>query len=1026
MTRPSTPPILSELRSPSSTATQVAALRALKNEIIGHEQKKEMWIGLGVVPPIARVLNTHKGSGKRRYREGNGGVRYPDRRATRTDEEEARLQAIIIVGSLAYGGPAYVSPLYAGLVLSPLLSILSPAESSSHVVLATLRALNTVADSLALERPSLESADDGLPNLLFVEQHVESLAQIIAQSSSSLVVQQQISLAAALISKTCREEEHRRALAKAGVLEALATRLASFVVATGCSLHATDAYLPHSGPPEGISPPATPRSRLAPVLEAVGTIIQDSRHRTIQFISAPAFAAVFPKADAEVPISTYEKKAPWASYVFTPFASRQAPVNALETLLPQLPSPHHRASTGTTVNFPQLGVVGTSTKSSRTTGAFSTAVELNPLETLHHIEDDENALVAWLLYIVRGEGGTTRLMAAWVLTILYRSGFTNRRRETGLAMLLVPLLVRMLDKDFKMAGESQNAYDSSVLRSSTWVIKEHAPAILAMLIVDSVELQRAAVDADAIKKLSQLLKESYDPLPKTASTSLWSPEPSGPEEMDIRESAHVSKLGPTGLSPIAYHVIKMREAVLLALAAIAPVKDEYRKAIIENGIVPFVIESLKPYQNSTSATIKEAKQPVASEKDKTGSTGNPTPVLLAAYAGIAAPLFLLLEHESMEVQVAATAVVCNLILEFSPMRETIIQAGILRILCEHAHSTHAKLRLNSVWALKHLVYTAPNTLKMKCLEELGPGWLKQIICNDTEDLALSAGIRGDRDTTYGAPITMGTPNAAGEQVDLLNAIQEDAADYNRGVFDDEEDDTNMVDSVGPLSGAPFDGRARPTFPSLDYGLTAPPDSTRPRVGGTSDVDFSASHQARSDDLAIQEQGLDLIRNLICGSGAAEMIDYMFKELGQGKLFDMLATKLRPRVLNARDRRSAENGAKQIAPPTEIVISVCYIIVHIAAGHPRHRQLLINQSELLKLLVPLFSHPHKEVRVCCAWVVINLTWVDDQSDNLHCKSRAHELRKLGISEKLEALKSDPETDVRERTKTAIHQMSALLR
>lgn len=350
------------------------------------------------------------------------------------------------------------------------------------------------------------------------------------------------------------------------------------------------------------------------------------------------------------------------------------------------------------------------------------------------------------------------------------------------------------------------------------------------------------------------------------------------------------------------------------------------------------------------------------------------------------------------------------------------------ILCEHAHSTNAKLRLNSVWALKHLVYTAPNTLKMKCLEELGPGWLKQIICNDTEDLALSAGMRGDRDTSYGAPITMGTPNAAGEQVDLLNAIQEDGADYNPGVFDDEEDDSKMVDSVGALSGAHFDGKAKPTFLSPDCSRTVPPDSTRPRVGGTSEVDFNASHQARSDDLAIQEQGLDFIRNLICGSGAAEMIDYIFKELGQDKLFDMLAAKLRPRVLNAfsRDRRSAENGARQIAPPTEIIISVCYIIVHIAAGHPRHRQLLISQSELLKLLVPLFSHPHKEVRVCCAWVVINLTWVDDQSDNLHCKSRAHELRKLGISEKLEALKSDPETDVRERTKTAIHQMSALLR
>lgn len=695
MTRPSTPPILSELRSPSSPASQVAALRALKNEIIGHEQKKEMWIGLGVVAPIARVLNTHKGSGKRRHREVPAGPRYPDRRAGRTDEEEARLQAIIIVGSLAYGGPAYVSPLYAGLVLSPLLSILSPAESSSHVVLAALRALNTVADSLALERPNPDTADDSLPNLLYVEQHVESLAQIIAQSAASLMVQQQISLAAALISKTCREEEHRQGLAKAGVLEALATRLASFVVATGCSLHATDPHLPHSGLPEGIAPPATPRSRLAPVLEAIGTIIQDSRYRTIQFISAPAFAAVFPKTDADGSTSAYEKNGAWASYVATPFAIRQAPANPLETLLPQLPSLHHRGSTGTTVSFPQLGAAGPSAKLSRATGAFSTAVEITQPGSLHHVEDDENALVAWLLYIVRGEGGTTRLMAAWVLTIIYRSGLTNRRRETGLALLLVPLLVRMLDKGLKTAGDGQNAYDNSVLRSSTWVIKEQAPAILAMLIVDSVELQRAAVEGDAIKKLSQLLKESYDPLPTMSTTSLWSPEPSSPDEMDIRESAHASKLGPTGLSPNAHHVVKMREAVLLAFAAIAPVKDEYRKAIIENGIVPFVIDSLKPYNNSsTSATIMEPKQPAMNEKGRTGLTGNPTPVLLAACgaaralsrsvstlrtslidAGIAAPLFLLLEHESMEVQVAATAVVCNLILEFSPMRE-VMQIGI--------------------------------------------------------------------------------------------------------------------------------------------------------------------------------------------------------------------------------------------------------------------------------------------------------------------------------------------------------------
>lgn len=103
MTRPSTPPILSELRSASSPASQVAALRALKNELIGHEQKKEMWIGLGVLAPIARILNTHKGNGKKKYRDFHGDRNQSKQNGGRSDEDEARLQAIIIIGTLAHG-----------------------------------------------------------------------------------------------------------------------------------------------------------------------------------------------------------------------------------------------------------------------------------------------------------------------------------------------------------------------------------------------------------------------------------------------------------------------------------------------------------------------------------------------------------------------------------------------------------------------------------------------------------------------------------------------------------------------------------------------------------------------------------------------------------------------------------------------------------------------------------------------------------------------------------------------------------
>lgn len=330
---------------------------------------------------------------------------------------------------------------------------------------------------------------------------------------------------------------------------------------------------------------------------------------------------------------------------------------------------------------------------------------------------------------------------------------------------------------------------------------------------------------------------------------------------------------------------------------------------------------------------------------------------------------------------------------------------------------NSSLRLNSVWALKHLVLTAPNSLKKTCLEELGPGWLKQIISNDSEDF------RGDKDMGLGTPIAMGTPNAAGEQVDLLNAVDE-SRESSQAFDDDVEEDLKMVDSIGALSRSGSDHKPNSIFPRLGNGR----QSETSRWANAKDGESYSTSQSRTDDLAIQKEGLDFIRNLICGDGAQDMIDYMFSELGQDKIFDMLAGKLRGKVLHAfnRERRLGENGMKHLPPQPEIITSVCYIIVHIAAGSPKHRQLLISQPELLKLLVPLFTHTHREVRACCAWLVINLTWVDDQSDHLNCKARARELVQLGIYEQLQMLESDSELDVRERTKTAIHQMSQLLR
>ena len=97
-----------ELASPGTAEGKTAALRSLKNEIVGHEQRKELAVASGVVQPLARLLGQESG-GERNTRNGwedgamgaSEGGRGGDERTD--DWSEMRLQATLVVGSLANG-----------------------------------------------------------------------------------------------------------------------------------------------------------------------------------------------------------------------------------------------------------------------------------------------------------------------------------------------------------------------------------------------------------------------------------------------------------------------------------------------------------------------------------------------------------------------------------------------------------------------------------------------------------------------------------------------------------------------------------------------------------------------------------------------------------------------------------------------------------------------------------------------------------------------------------------------------------
>ncbi|KAL8683957.1 MAG: hypothetical protein Q9186_000168 [Xanthomendoza sp. 1 TL-2023] len=1034
MTLPTTPPILSELRSSTTSASQLTALKTLKNDIIGHGQKKRMWIGLGVLPALARILSTPRANGKRRESNGNRSAHPGKAVFGRTDEEEARLQAIIIVGSLASGGPGFIPPIRASGVIATLLALLSTVESPAKIVLAALRTLNTIANASTLESLDADDQSEGLIHSLYTDDHLPSIVQLLSQVSSSHLVQHQISLTAALIASTCHDESQRNLSVQAGVLEALASQLSTFIGTTNhvlCSprgVYRPPTYLEVSA--------ATAQSWLAPVLAAIGTIVNSSRSRITNLLSTPALITVLSRFEPDIAVPHEEKSHQWPHPGVTPSGTRLSSSSRLDYLLPQLPAFSTRRSLPETSHHLPKSSSGTSARQPSSARESNHAYDTVDGRGVALPQEEENPLVAWLIYIARAENGITRLMAAWLIGLFYGSGVIDKRRDVSFAMLLVPLLVRMLYEDVKSTPNGHLPYNSSYIPNVMPKSLVQAPAILAMLTLDSLELQRAAVDAGAIRKLAKLLKESYDPLPAKSETSQWTAEPDLDNTLD--NSQERICIGDFTRQAIAYRMLQLRESVLKALASLASLSDDYRKTIIENGVVPFVIESLKPKLKLSS--LDENQQDKADENYAQSPTHlvDLSGVIVAACAtaraltrsvstlrtsvmdaGLAAPLFVLLEHSDVRVQIAATEVVSNIALEFSPMREVSESAGcqaqspddspnqaileneIHKVLCDHAHSADSSLRYNAVWALAHLVSSAPKLLRKSCLSNLGPEWLLQI-CNDGDDCARPfGGARSDREASISTPLAMGTPNAAGEQVDLLNAT-DGSEEGRQGAKQDDDDDSNMIEAGAP-----------------DQGGHSSPPKVAPHQ-----VETTITRHGRADELAMQIQGLSFIRNLICGGDAAEMIDYLFEQLGQERLFEMLIGKLRPRLVNAfnRERRSTEKGVRQTQPQSEIVTTVLYIIVHMAAGSPRQRQVVVSQPELMKLIISLFSHSGSPIRVACVWVVINLTIVDDQSDYASCKQRIQQLKRLGLMEKLKLLESDVEMDVRERLKTVMYQLS----
>jgi len=179
------------------------------------------------------------------------------------------------------------------------------------------------------------------------------------------------------------------------------------------------------------------------------------------------------------------------------------------------------------------------------------------------------------------------------------------------------------------------------------------------------------------------------------------------------------------------------------------------------------------------------------------------------------------------------------------------------------------MRISALWALKHITDSAPTDVKKAILEELDPGWLIQTMSGDSHPQPSSHRSQ------------LATPNAAGERVDILNAVEEEPAM--------DIDDASSMDSYSEV------GDATMTDSADHLRVPSVPAQYKARLLAIKQEEESPRIRAEKDDIRIQEQALDVVRNAISDAGPSqpEMIDHLLTSVGSTRLFECLENKLRP-------------------------------------------------------------------------------------------------------------------------------------
>ncbi|KAJ4918536.1 hypothetical protein JOQ06_021472 [Pogonophryne albipinna] len=268
-----------------------------------------------------------------------------------------------------------------------------------------------------------------------------------------------------------------------------------------------------------------------------------------------------------------------------------------------------------------------------------------------------------------------QLTAAKCLTYMCRAG-AIRTDDSCVVLKTLPCLVRMCSKEHLLEERVEGA------------------ETLAYLMEPDVELQRIASTTD---HLVAMLAD-YFKYPSSVSAIT-----------DIKRLDHDLK-----------HAHELRQAAFKLYASLGSNDEDIRKKITETeNMMDRIVSGL------SESSIKVRLAAVRCLHSLSRSVQQ----LRTSFHDHAVwkPLMKLLQNAPDEVLVMASSTLCNLLLEFSPSKEPILESGVIELLCTLTQSDSPALRVNGIWALMNMAFQADQKVKVEIVRCLGTEQLFRLL-----------------------------------------------------------------------------------------------------------------------------------------------------------------------------------------------------------------------------------------------------------------------------------------------------------